>query len=121
MQYSLGFAGRPSSSDFYISTVDNTENHGKGCTHFTTDVTPSSLIPHPPTRPPIEGPGSQGSKTEADACFAKVVGAAGRDSAGPSIDTVKRLGGQPGAKPPNGFVGSKANYIEFESFKLLRP
>lgn len=44
-QYTLGFAGRPSSSAFYISTVDNTYNHG---------------------------PGSQGSKTEADACFAKV-------------------------------------------------
>lgn len=38
--YTLGYAGRPSSnSAFYISTVDNTRNHG---------------------------PGSQGSKTEAD-------------------------------------------------------
>jgi len=45
VQYTLGFAGRPSSSAFYVSTLDNTDNHG---------------------------PGSQGSKTEADACFAKV-------------------------------------------------
>ena len=41
----MGFAGRPGGPAFYISTVDNTRNHG---------------------------PGSQGSKTEADACFGRV-------------------------------------------------
>ena len=45
----LGFAGRPGGPEFYISTVDNVRNHG---------------------------PGSQGSKTEADSCFAKVVSGA---------------------------------------------
>ena len=43
---SLGYAGRPGGPEFYISLVDNTDNHG---------------------------PGSQGSKTEADGCFARVV------------------------------------------------
>ena len=43
-KYTLGFAGRPGGAAFYISTVDNTRNHG---------------------------PGSQGSRTEADSCFAK--------------------------------------------------
>ena len=37
--------GRPSGPEFYISTEDNTYNHG---------------------------PASQGSKTEADACFGKL-------------------------------------------------
>jgi hypothetical protein len=46
-KYTLGYAGRPSSNAaFYISTVDNTRNHG---------------------------PASQGSKTEADACLGKIV------------------------------------------------
>ena len=46
VKYTLGYAGRPGGPQFYISTVDNTENHG---------------------------PGSQGSKTEADGCFGRVV------------------------------------------------
>ena len=29
-QYTLGFAGRPSSSAFYVSTMDNVRNHGPG-------------------------------------------------------------------------------------------
>lgn len=41
-QFTLGFAGRPGGPEFYISILDNTENHG---------------------------PGSQGSNTEADTCF----------------------------------------------------
>ena len=43
----LGFAGRPGGAAFYISTIDNTQNHG---------------------------PGSQGStKGEADSCFGRVI------------------------------------------------
>ena len=42
----MGFAGRPGGPSFYISTIDNTENHG---------------------------PGSQGSDMEADSCFGLVV------------------------------------------------
>jgi hypothetical protein len=41
----LGFAGRPGGPAFYISTLDNTRNHG---------------------------PGSQNSATEADSCFGKL-------------------------------------------------
>lgn len=44
-QFSLGFAGRPGGPAFYISTVDNTDNHG---------------------------PASQGSKSEADGCFGRI-------------------------------------------------
>ena len=93
VRFSLGFAGRPSSSAFYISTVDNTVNHG---------------------------PGSQGAKAtkEADACFARVLQ---RDEGGgDSVEVVKRMKGQPGAAGANGFVSGKQNYIEIRSFKLLR-
>ena len=90
-QYSLGFAGRPSSSQFYISTVDNVRNHG---------------------------PGSQGSATEADACFAKLVGAVAKS--GPSVEVVKRLAKQPGGKKPNGFVESASDFVIIESFKFLK-
>jgi hypothetical protein len=45
VQYTLGYAGRPGGPAFYISTVDNKENHG---------------------------PASQGSPTEADGCFGKI-------------------------------------------------
>jgi cyclophilin family peptidyl-prolyl cis-trans isomerase len=48
-KYTLGLAGRPGGPDFYISTVDNTRNHGPG------------------------GQGSYDLPAEADSCFAKVV------------------------------------------------
>lgn len=41
-QWTMGFAGRPGGPAFYISTIDNSRNHG---------------------------PASQGSKSEADGCF----------------------------------------------------
>jgi len=46
-EYTLGYAGRPGGSQFYISIMDNVQNHG---------------------------PASQGSAHEADSCFAKVIG-----------------------------------------------
>lgn len=85
-KHTLGFAGRPSSDAFYVSTVDNTRNHG---------------------------PGSQGHKTEADACFAKLVGEE-------SIATIDRLELQPGARGGNGFVSPKSNYVEITAFSLLK-
>lgn len=81
----LGYAGRPSgSSAFYISTVDNTRNHG---------------------------PGSQGSKTEADAVFGSV------DSV--SIGVVKRMSRQPGAKGGAGFINDGSKHIQIVSMKLI--
>ena len=64
------------------------------------------------------GPGSQGSKTEADACFAKLVGAASKSGA--SVEAIKRLDKQPGAQKPNGFVSPASNHVTMESFVLLR-
>ena len=49
VKYTLGYAGRPGGPDFYVSTQDNSRNHGPG------------------------GQGSYAVKSEADPCFAKVV------------------------------------------------
>mmetsp|Transcript_6188 Transcript_6188/g.9133 ORF Transcript_6188/g.9133 Transcript_6188/m.9133 type:complete len:341 (-) Transcript_6188:139-1161(-) len=49
VKYTLGYAGRPGGPDFYVSTIDNTKNHGPG------------------------GQGSYAIKSEADPCFAKVI------------------------------------------------
>ena len=48
-KYTLGYAGRPGGPDFYISTLDNTRNHGPG------------------------GQSSYDDPGEADPCFAKVI------------------------------------------------
>eukprot|EP01041_Mallomonas_annulata_P003208 gene3208-6337_t len=79
----LGYAGRPGGPEFYISTVDNTDNHG---------------------------PGSQGSNTEADGCFGKVL-------QGEAV--VKRMQKQPGKAGPNGFIDKAENYIKIVSLKLI--
>lgn len=84
---SLGYAGRPGGPEFYISLVDNTNNHG---------------------------PGSQGSKTEADSCFARVV-------EGWEDVVIKRMKKQPGGNPKSGgFINDQSNYIEITELKLLR-
>ena len=82
---SLGYAGRPGGPEFYISLVDNTFNHG---------------------------PGSQGSKTEADGCFAHVI--EGWE------DTIeKRLKKQPGGNPKTGgFIGDNKNFIRIKSITM---
>jgi hypothetical protein len=49
VKYTLGYAGRPGGPDFYVSTRDNTWNHGPG------------------------GQVGYEEKSEADPCFAKVV------------------------------------------------
>lgn len=84
VKYSLGFAGRPGGPEFYISTVDNVQNHG---------------------------PGSQGSASEADTCFARVAD---------GIDVVQRMTKQPGGRPPSGFVSPPENFIKITSLRLLR-
>merc|ERR1712086_790060 len=78
----LGYAGRPGGPSFYISTVDNTRNHG---------------------------PASQGSKSEADSCFARVL---------EGQDTFKRLGHVWGTQENNftpddmGFLGSSDQHAK---------
>jgi hypothetical protein len=83
------YAGRPGGPEFYISTVDNTQNHG---------------------------PGSQGSKTEADACFGRLLDE-------DSVAVIKRMQHQPGASRGQGmgFVSDAKNFIVIKSLKLLRP
>ena len=80
--YTLGYAGRPGGPAFYVSTVDNTMNHG---------------------------PASQGSKTEADGCFGKIVD---------GVSVVKQMMKQPGRSKPNGFISDKANFIAIASLRL---
>lgn len=65
-KYTMGYAGRPGGPDFYISTVDNTKNHGPG------------------------GQESYAVKSEADPCFAKVV--EGFDT----VDRMRKLSVEPG-------------------------
>jgi len=79
----LGYAGRPGGPAFYISTVDNVLNHG---------------------------PGSQGSKTEADGCFGTVIG---------GFDIVERIKLQPGRTKPSGFIDKRENYIKIVKLTLL--
>lgn len=82
-KYTLGYAGRPSSNGaFYISTVDNVKNHG---------------------------PGSQGSKSEADSIIGRIF---------EGEDVVRRMCKQPN-KGPNGFIKSPADYIKILSLELM--
>ena len=86
VQYTLGYAGRPGGPEFYVSTVDNSRNHG---------------------------PGSQGSRTEADGCWGRL---AGGES---SMQTVKRIQKQPGGRPPSMFTGEK-DYIRIPRVSIIR-
>ena len=78
--------GRPGGPEFYISTVDNSANHG---------------------------PGSQGSKTEADGIFGRVV------PGSPGEDVVRRMQKQPG-RGPSGFIDSAKNFIDIVSLQLVK-
>lgn len=84
VKHTLGYAGRPGGPEFYISTVDNSENHG---------------------------PASQGSKTEADSCFGKIVD---------GLDVVKRMQKQPGGAKGSGFISDSKNFIRIKSFRVVR-
>lgn len=85
-KHTLGYAGRPSGPGFYISTVNNVANHG---------------------------PASQGSATEADACFGALV-------LSPEVlAVVDRLKKQPGGQKPHMFVSPPSNYIKIPSMKLI--
>lgn len=80
-ELTLGYAGRPGGPAFYISIIDNTNNHG---------------------------PASQGSSTEADSCFGRIVG-------GRSV--IERIKKQPGPLDNMGFVKGKANIIHIVSMR----
>lgn len=84
----LGFAGRPGGGAFYISTVDNTRNHG---------------------------PGSQGSKTEADSCFGRVI---------EGHDVVERLSkvwgvGSSFTRSKMGFLDKNSQHAIITSIKIV--
>ena len=80
--FSYGLVGRPGGPEFYISTVSNVGNHG---------------------------PASQGSKTEADTCFAKILEGA---------DVVERMRKQPGAKGM-GFINNADNHIKIPAVQRI--
>jgi len=83
-QYTLGYAGRPGGPEFYISTIDNTQNHGYG---------------------------SQGSKTEADSCFGKIID---------GFPVIKRMQQQTKQDAgPMGFIKHSENYIRIVAMRLL--
>lgn len=87
-EYTLGFAGRPSTAGhIYISSRNNSRNHG---------------------------PGSQGSKTEADAIIGEIIGGEH------DIDIIKRMRTQPGASEKNGFVQDPNNFISIQKITLLK-
>lgn len=86
IKYTLGYAGRPGGPPFYVSTVDNTHNHG---------------------------PASQGSKSEADSCFGRVL--EGKDV----VDRLLNVWGV----PRNGFSveGGNGFLQDHEQFAQLKP
>lgn len=87
-KYTMGFAGRPSgSSAIYVSTLDNTFNHG---------------------------PGSQGSKTEADVCWGKLADQE-------SIDVVEVMTKQKGGAKGSGFINDRAHFISIDGIRLVPP
>lgn len=96
-QFTLGYAGRPGGPAFYISTVDNTHNHG---------------------------PGSQGSRTEADGIIGKLLDIekpAERPAGGEasSRDILMWMQRQPGGMKGSGFVNGKENFIEIVGLKRV--
>lgn len=82
-QFTMGFAGRPGGPAFYISTIDNTHNHG---------------------------PASQGSSSEADSCFAKVLES--------SHSVVQFMQRQPGADDNYGFIDDQNYWIRIRNFTV---
>jgi len=89
-KYTLGYAGRPGGPDFYINIQDNVRNHG---------------------------PGSQGSATEADSCFANVV--EGREI----VDALKDVWGRSKynfKKDRMGFIKDENEYVKIVKMELLK-
>lgn len=81
-KYTLGYAGRPGGPDFYVSTMDNTKNHGPG------------------------GQSSYEVESEADPCFAKVI------EGFEAVDRMHALKTQPGGyKRLVHYVGIKSAVI----------
>ena len=86
----LGFAGRPGGPAFYISIKNNTRDYG---------------------------PGSQGSATEADGIFGKLVESGARGAT--TAATVERMKEQPGGSPDLGFVKESENWIRIKSTRVV--
>ena len=87
----LGFAGRPGGPDFYISTRNNTRDHG---------------------------PGSQGSATEADGIFGKLILGEESSRAHQTALALARLKEQPGGGKM-GFVNEKENWIAVSNVRVV--
>lgn len=87
---SLGFAGRPGGQGgaFYISIIDNTNNHG---------------------------PGTQGSATEADSCFGRLVSLDDE-----SMDVLRRLKLLDAPSGGNGFIEDSKKWPIIERVVLIR-
>jgi len=82
-KFTLGYAGRPGGPPFYINIIDNTRNHG---------------------------PGSQGSSSEADGCFGKVL---------EGFDVIERIKKHP--KTENmGFIHHHDDQIDITKLELLK-
>jgi hypothetical protein len=89
LQYTIGYAGRPSTaSHIYISTRDNSKNHG---------------------------PGSQGSKTEADCIVGTIIGGMN------DIKVIERMKKQPGASKKNGSIEDPNNHIQIIDLRIREP
>ena len=79
LKYTLGYCGRPGGPCYYISSINNKGNHG---------------------------PGSQGSRTEADSCFGELFSFNGTTPEA----LVNRMVKQPG-KGESGFINKPENFI----------
>jgi hypothetical protein len=83
--HTLGYAGRPGGPDFYVNIIDNKHNHG---------------------------PGSQGSKTEADSCFAQIVA---------GLDTIERIKQLEVPKDGHGFFRDAKDHVVIVNARMTGP
>ena len=96
--------GRPGGPSFYISTIDNTQNHGPGSQGLYEIYIHTTILYHKSYH-------VLGSKEEADGCFGRVL---------EGEDVVLRMIHQPGAGT-SGFIMDPANNIQIVSLKLIEP
>ena len=90
-RFTMGFAGRPGGPEFYISTIDNTHNHGPG---------PRTHV--------------------ADTCFGRIIGGSERPlRLQEGTEVVKRMQSQPGGKAPNGFIADSNLHIAIEGLRII--
>lgn len=89
-KWTLGFAGRPGGPAFYISTVNNTRNHG---------------------------PASQGSALEADSCFGRIVGGFAVAKRMYEVWGTKQ-GGLDFKADKMGFIPDRSHWVEILAMKI---